>query len=122
MLYKNISGRALYISISMTKTLVQPDEEINLSAVDLNHAGSAIRFFEPVKKDAPVAVATPVVEEKVEEKVEEPTVVENEPKKKRGRKKKEEVETTEEDAKQEEPKQEDGQPDEIVADSDTPQE
>lgn len=49
-LYKNISPKAQYIVSSMAKVLVEPGSTVELSTRDMNHAGSALRFFESVEK------------------------------------------------------------------------
>jgi len=49
-LYRNITNKAVYICSDMTKILIQPGAEVELSTRDLCHAGYALASFESVAK------------------------------------------------------------------------
>jgi len=53
--YINIDDRPQYICFNMRKTLVHPGCEVELTLRDIQHAGSALRFFESKVKATAVA-------------------------------------------------------------------
>jgi hypothetical protein len=50
MFYKNISKQPKWILQSSCKTLICPGEIVNLNISDIQHSGSAMRFFESLNK------------------------------------------------------------------------